>query len=261
MEVPVSILVDSKVLQGIINIPDQQRKRPVVVIMCYGFNGDRVEQHRMSVTMGRTFALQGVNFCRFDFSNQGLSEGSFDEFIFSKKENDIHEIIEYMKACFRIRDIRFYIIGFSNGCKVAIDVMEKNPNIKGTILWNPILQELAEKNSDAGDSRRLYKHPKTGKPYKKFYSLRLNTKLLRELSEDKSMTKLKNTEKDVLCVLSINDTSIRRFLEQMASLSHKDNIDVEYIENTDHLFGSVDKVMEVINKTYNWINNLESKVE
>ena len=163
MEIPVSVFIKGKSLQGILNIPDRQKNKPVVVIMCYGFNGDRVEQHRMSVTMGRTFEKAGINFCRFDFRNQGLSEGSFDDFLLSEKQEDITEIIEYLKACFRSSDISFYLIGFSNGCKVAIDAMVENNDIDGIILWNPILQELAKNSEDAGDSRRLYKSLTSGK--------------------------------------------------------------------------------------------------
>ena len=256
MEVPVSLLVKDKTLLGVINIPDHQRVKPVVVIMCYGFNGDRVEQHRMSVTMGRCFEKEGVNFCRFDFRNQGLSDGSFDDFLFSEKQDDIDEIINHIKACFRRDDILFYLIGFSNGCKVAIDVSYGKPNVSGIILWNPILQELADnKNGDAGDSRRLYKHPVTGKPYKKFYSLRLNTRLLRELNSDKSMSKLIELDKDVLCVLSRNDSSIERFIDQIETLTTKKHLSIEYIEHTDHLFGSVDKVEQVISITLEWILN------
>ena len=257
MEVPVSITIKNRVLLGILNIPNHQYERPIVVIMCYGFNGDRVEQHRMSVTTARYFEERGVNFCRFDFRNQGLSEGCFDNFIFSEKCDDIDRIIEYLMACFRHEDIACYLIGFSNGCKVAIDALVSNDSITGVVLWNPILQELSEKNNDAGDTRRLYKHPITGKPYKRFYSLRLNTNLLRELSEDLSMTKLKDTDKNVLCILSVDDPSIRRFGEEIITLENKNNIGVEYVDNTDHLFGSVEKVEYVICKTYNWIINKE----
>ena len=253
MEIPVNILAGNKTLLGILNIPDHQHKRPIVVIMCYGFNGDRVEQHRMSVTMGRLFAQHGVNFCRFDFRNQGVSDGSFDDFVFSEKQEDINSIINYMQACFRRNDLLIYIIGFSNGCKVAIDVGCDNGNVNGIVLWNPILQELAEKGEDAGDSRRLYRHPVTRKPYKKFYSLRLNTKLLYELNTDQSMTKLKTIDKPIFCILSRDDISVRPFCKEIEKLYNNADLDVEYIENTDHLFGSVEKVRYVINSTLKWI--------
>ena len=257
MEIPVSITIKNRKLLGILNVPNHQYERPIVAIMCYGFNGDRVEQHRMSVNMARYFEKRGVNFCRFDFRNQGLSDGSFDDFVFSEKHDDIDNIVDYMKACFRREDIGCYLIGFSNGCKVAIDTLVSNDNVAGTVLWNPILQELSEKNNDAGDSRRLYKHPITGKPYKRFYSLRLNIRLLRELNEDLSMTELKQTDKNVLCILSIDDPSIKRFREEIVQLKGKGNISIEYVKDTDHLFGSVGKVEYVISKTYDWIINRE----
>ena len=254
MEIPVSLFINNKTLLGILNVPDHQRYKPVVAIMCYGFNGNRVEQHRMSVTMGRFFEKNGINFCRFDFRNQGLSDGSFDDFTFSEKQEDLNEIIKFIKACFRRDDILCYLVGFSNGCKVAIDVLNDNPNVDGLILWNPVLQELSDnKNGHFGDSRRLYRHPITGRPYKKFYSLRLNTKLLYELNNDKSMTKLQKTDKNVLCVLSNDDMSIKTFISNTDVFNKKSNIQMIYINNTDHLFGSVKKVKEVIKITLDWI--------
>lgn len=254
MEVPITILIRDKTVLGILNIANRQLKKPIVVIMCYGFNGDRVEQHRMSVTMGRLFEENGINFCRFDFRNQGLSDGCFDNFIFTEKQEDITAIIDFMIACFRNDNLNIYLIGFSNGCKVAIDTICDDSRINGIILWNPILQELSTgRGEDAGDSRRLYRHPITGKPYKKFYSLRLNINLIRELNNDKSMTKLRNLDNDVLCILSKNDVSIKSFIEQSKELTKKKNLYIEYIDDTDHLFGSVTKVKEVINLTLQWI--------
>ena len=254
MEIPVSLLVRGKTLAGILNIPDQQLETPVVVIMCYGFNGDRVEQHRMSVKMGRQAQKMGITFVRFDFRNQGLSDGSFDDFLFSEKEEDLYEIIEFVKACFRRDDVRFFLIGFSNGCKVAIDALYNNKDITGIALWNPILQELAQKNEDAGDSRRLYRHPVTGKPYKRFYSLRLNLKLLYELNRDTSMTRLKTIKKPILLVLSKEDASISNFrkaLEKTPSLIK--TADTLYVEDTDHLFGDTYSENHVIVQTLEWV--------
>lgn len=255
MEVPVNLLVRGKVLTGILNIPDKQPEIPVVVIMCYGFNGDRVEQHRMSVKIGRQAQEIGITFVRFDFRNQGLSEGSFDNFLFSEKEEDINEIIEFIKACFRRDDIRFFLIGFSNGCKVTIDTIFNNSEaIAGIVLWNPILQELTDEHNDAGDSRRLYKHPITEKPYKKFYSLRLNLKLLHELNQDSSMTRLKTIKKPILLVLSRDDVSISNFTEVFEESADLQKIaEILYIENTDHLFGDTYSENRVIAKTLEWV--------
>ena len=72
------------------------------------------------------------------------------------------------------------------------------------------------------------------------------------------MTELKNTDKDVLCILSIDDPSIKKFREEVMKLRKRDNISIEHVEETDHLFGSVDKVHDVINKTYDWIINQET---
>lgn len=254
MEVPVNLLVKNKSLLGVVNIPEHQYEKPIVVIMCYGFNGDRVEQHRLSVKLGRFLAENKVNFCRFDFRNQGLSDGCFDDFLFSEKQQDIDEIVKAIKTWFRRDDIFIYLIGFSNGCKVAIDVAYENTEVNGIILWNPILQELSvNKKDDAGDSRRLYKHPVTGKPYKRFHSLRLNTELLRELNSDRSMSKFKELNKGILCILSKDDRSIHMFIEEVTQLDKKKQMTVRYIENTDHLFGSVESVKHVMDITLEWI--------
>ena len=253
MEIPVNILVRGKNLLGVLNIAEHQLNDPILVVMCYGFNGDRVEQHRMSVTMGRVFAENRLNFCRIDFRNQGLSEGTFDDFLFSEKIEDINEIIAVLKACFRNENLKVFLIGFSNGCKVAIDALQKNSDIYGAVLWNPILQELINKQENAGESRRLQRHPKTGKFYKSRYSLRLNIGLLYEMNADKSLEELINTRKNVLCILSKDDSTIQEFVHEIEKYQENDNVYVQYIYNSDHLFGSVDDVNQVISSTLNWI--------
>ena len=67
------------------------------------------------------------------------------------------------------------------------------------------------------------------------------------------MTKLRELDKEILCILSKDDVSIKSFIDQAQELTKKANLNIEYIENTDHLFGSVTKVWEVINLTLKWI--------
>lgn len=260
MEVPVSISIKNKSLYGLLNIPAIQPKTPIVLLMCYGFNGDRVEQHRMSVHLGRMSEQQGVTFARFDFRNQGVSDGCFDDFLFSEKHEDIRKIIEFIQCCYYCNPIKVYLVGFSNGCKVAIDACYEYEEVNGIVIWNPILHEItSEAKESSVENKRLYKHPETGQPYKKFSSLRLNMKLLYQINEDKSMSRLRDLKKPVLCVLSEDDDQIAAVRHEIYNIKQKDSLSITTIKGTDHLFSDLYSSKFVMDTTLKWILEQEEK--
>ena len=254
MEIPVSISIKNKTLYGIINVPHVQPTVPVLVLMCYGFNGDRVEQHRMSVTMGRLSEQYGITFARFDYRNQGLSDGCFDDFTFAEKIYDVKKIIEFIQCCYYCKPMKIFLVGFSNGCKVAIDACYEYDIITGIAIWNPILHEITSVAKISSDeNKRLYKHPVTGRPYKKFASLRLNLNLLYEIRKDNSMTKLRELSTPVFCVLSEDDEQIDDIRHHIHEMMPSNTLTIRNVKGTDHLFSDLHSCRYVIELTLKWI--------
>ena len=147
MRVPFQINSINKSLLGIFHISENQCAKRIVLVMCYGLNGNRVEQHRMSVKFGEECEKKGVNLVRFDYTDVGVSEGCFEESRLSDRVQNVIDVILYVKGCFN-EAIDIYLIGFSDGAKIAANSMEQMPECKGVILWNPIINIEGKQKED-----------------------------------------------------------------------------------------------------------------
>ena len=208
MEIPVQLGINNKLSFGVFHITPHQNSIPVVLVMCYGLNGDRVEQHRMSVKAGRYASSLQVNFLRFDYCNQGVSQGAFQNVTIASKTDDVLHWIKNVRAYFENEQIKIYLIGFSDGARVAVNAAIHSEDINGLILWNPIVklpnsQEESANPHAAKD--RLYMDRKTRNIYKKLLGVKLNTTILNEMKNDNTFSSLINYKKPILYVFGSED--------------------------------------------------------
>lgn len=256
MRVPFQIISKNKCILGIFHIAENQSPNNPTIIMCYGLNGNRVEQHRMSIKLGEECEKNGINLVRFDYSDVGVSEGSFENSLISSRIQNTVDVIEYVKGCYRGKpDI--YLIGFSDGAKVAAGVMEKEPENKGIILWNPIVKidssQKEKKAGTEGEKKRILIDPKTRKPYLPLYGVKMGLGLLKEISCDSSSILLKAGYKK-LFLFGERD----RFTKEIAdffgdNIADYPNSEIVTIPKAGHLFASEANEKEVILTTIDFI--------
>lgn len=140
MQIPIHILKKSKCIAGIMHIPDVRVQGTPIVILCYGLNGNRVENERLLVKAGKEFMDAGIVFVRFDYIGLGVSDGEFWEVSNTSKVEDVLAVINYIKGCFQEETYNIFLLGFSDGAKIANIVANLSDEVKGLANWSPVLK-------------------------------------------------------------------------------------------------------------------------
>lgn len=159
-EEPFEIFHDGESILGVINIPKTTRSNFPCVLICYGFDGNRTEVNRISVSAARKFSSYGIACARFDYLGCGVSGGYFHERNLQDRSSQAAIVIDHLISKFNVDASRLGLIGFSDGCRVLLDTVSKTKYpIKAASLWSPMISTNgvteATKNTSAGSLRRL----------------------------------------------------------------------------------------------------------
>ena len=254
MRMPFQINSNGKDLLGIVHIANKQLDIPVIIIMCYGLNGNRCEQHRMSVKLGEMCEKHAINVVRFDYSDVGISEGDFFSSKLSDRIQNVIDIYNFIKGCFDNR-LSVFLVGFSDGAKIAIKSKQYISDFKGLICWNPIIRVPIDANAKNNVSKiKLKLHKKYKKPYKQLFGVCLNMDIINELDRDNSIDVLDDNF-DKLFVFGERDGftyHIRQYIE--GHLFQK--LQIIIISDSGHLFGSTLWEKQVIECSVKWIKGV-----
>lgn len=168
----------NKALLGMLSYPPKMKKCIKVIVVCYGFNGNRVDQHRILYSFSNFIVANGMVCVRFDYRNQGLSEGMFSELTMESKIQDVVDVINWVRQRLCQYSIKIYTLGFSDGAKSVMTLYRDNPSLfDGIVLWNPILTIDRPYLSSASDKnfsvtpRKIEFHPITKRPVIPFLGL------------------------------------------------------------------------------------------
>lgn len=252
MKIPFQINSCGRIILGILHAAQIQNEIPLVVIMCYGLNGNRVEQHRMSVKLGEICELNSINLIRFDYVNTGISEG---DFFFSNTLERIKNVIDvytFIKGCFNSK-IHVYLVGFSDGAKIAIQAKEYIIDFCGFILWNPMMRISGVAESASNRTNKLLFHKRFKKPYKALFGVCLNMGLVREIENDETIAALDDKINQLL-IFGEQDRYTKNIREYIES-KRLANTCIKVISNAGHLFNSVDSERQVNEYTVAWIKD------
>ena len=252
MRIPFQIQDNNKEVLGVMHITSQQFDIPKMLIMCYGLDGNRVEQHRMSIKLGESCEKMNMNLVRFDYANVGVSEGEFVESTLQERIRNTIKVCEFVEGCFN-GNVEIYLVGFSDGAKIASHVTEHINVIKGLIMWNPIIN-LDNDNiyTTSVNREKLILHPMTRKPSKQLFGLAMNLQMVRELAKDNTAELLK--KQDVLFIFGENDRftlNVRKFIEKV--IVESTSSELVLVKNAGHVFTDIDSEKIVIHRTLEWI--------
>ena len=106
------------VLRGIVTLPDGEGAFPVVINL-HGFTGTKEGHKGLHITMARKLAEEGIGCIRFDFSNNGESDGEFENMTFTSLIQDTEDIWNWAKEQPYVDCDRMILSGHSMGGFVA----------------------------------------------------------------------------------------------------------------------------------------------
>lgn len=255
MHIPFQFENKGKLILGIAHLADNQLPTPIVLIMCYGLNGNRVIQHRLSVKLGEILEKKGINLIRFDYRNVGISEGHFECSNIEDRIDDIFEVCKYAKSCFYNKKIKIILIGFSDGARNAIQAT-KNINIDGLILWNPIFNvPITSTTSIHSKKEKFTFHPLYKIPIKKLLGVGLSVDMIKQIEAENAINAFEDYKNNILLLFGEKDKLTQNVNNHLTSkdLISRNNVDYVIVKNADHLFNKAAYVDEVFDTTINWV--------
>lgn len=253
MRMPFQVYSNDKQVLGIMHIAKHQRNIAKVLVMCYGLNGNRVEQHRMSVKLGNKCEQIDINFVRFDYSDCGVSEGDFSNSTLKRRISDLENVLNFIGGCFDGK-VEIYIVGFSDGAKIASKAATMSKLIKGIILWNPIINIEQSYMETKGKKDKLKINKKTGRIYKPLFGLEMSTLMIEELKKDSSVEDLKN-DYNKLTVFGSADMFTKNIQVYFEDKKIEfPNMQIKYVDGAGHVFSSIEWENEVFDTTLEFIN-------
>lgn len=257
MHIPFQFENEGKLILGIFHVANIQQSIPVVLVMCYGLNGNRVIENRIGVKFGEFLESNKLNLIRFDYRNVGVSEGEFEYSNLDDRVHDIVAVCNYAKSCFYSERIKIILIGFSDGARNVLEAITKI-KVDGVIFWNPIfnIPKNHYRHKFDYNKEKLILHPLYRFPIKKLLGVGLNHRVIRQIEKENNIGLMEDFEDNILLIFGEKDEStkdVKTFLLRNDYICKK-NIDYNIIKEANHLFNQSDSIKEIFSVTLEWLN-------
>jgi uncharacterized protein len=257
MQVPIQLYHKGRQLLGMIHVPQRRAKGSPVVLMNYGMNGDRVDNHRLSVLFARHANEAGITVVRFDYSGCGVSTEEFWETSLSEKTSDTLAVVDFIKGCFPNEDFNLVMLGYSDGTRIMNKVARVRSEVKAVCMWNPIIRSMTGTFKAAG--KKMAIEPITKKLVFPLFGLYMGIDYLKEANEDLLLEEVMELNMPKLFVFGSGDVHTLPLQQELDQFSLSGNTTIEKIDGANHLFSTVEWSAQVIKLTTDWVNALFDK--
>jgi len=139
MEKQIIIHTHNHQLSGVLHLPlcKENEKKPAIVI-CHGFIGSKVGQHRIFVKTARKLCAAGFVVLRFDFSGCGESTGEYREVTITQQLEETRIAIDVLISQPNVDIEKITLVGHSLGGAVAGSVATVDKRIHQLVLLSPV---------------------------------------------------------------------------------------------------------------------------
>lgn len=254
MQVPFQIESSCKTLLGMLHIPDRIPEPCDVVIMCYGMNGNRVDNNRISRDFGVACENNEIIFCRFDYAGLGVSDGEFYEIDILTKVKDCVEVINFVKGCIGNKAIKITLIGFSDGIRLIANLLPQI-SVDKLIIWSPLFYTDKE-YVDSRIGKKMIRELTTGTVVFPFKGIFINAKHLRQqMSLQNEIEIIKPYLSSSLIIFGDNDPAVIKIFKELSTQHFGELENVKYIEGADHLYSRNEWKNELFELSINYLKD------
>lgn len=250
-ETGLNIEHDEKNILGILTRPEEKvvNFNPCV-IFCHGYNGNRVEDNRLTVKLSRKLTEMGASSFRFDFLGAGVSDGFFHQWTLSDRVDQLINIQLHLKNHWEFT--HFYFVGLSDGCRVVLEASIKMDNVDGISLFSPLLFTIDWSDFSTNSTPKI--QLKRSKLHKKIMlsdrvGVWLHPKYFGKEAID-FLTIMKDLLKKVpiQTVFGGADPYVMSTRKELESIYHS-KLEIHIVNGADHLFSSEEWMCTLFDKT------------
>jgi len=255
MRIPIQISQHGEQVLGILHLPDQKAEGNPVVLMNYGLNGDRVDNHRLALLFAERANAAGITVLRFDYTGCGISDGKFyDTSIASKTVNSIG-MIEFLKGCFGSESFQLILWGYSDGIRVSANLIRHGIPVAALCAWNPIVRSMT--GTFKSKSKKMAIEPTTKRLMFPIFGMYMGVDYAKEANQNMPIEPLLDCSLPKLFVFGGGDIHTLEFQAEMKSIREKrTDFDYHEVPYANHIFNRVEWANDVVDHTVGWISNL-----
>ncbi|NOZ20673.1 MAG: alpha/beta fold hydrolase [Planctomycetes bacterium] len=252
MQSPMMFRNKGQLISGMLHVPGRARARVPAVLLCHGFTGQKIETHRLFVTLSRALEGRGVASLRFDFRGSGESEGAFNEMTVSGEISDAHAAFAKLIAHSKIDPGRIGVLGLSLGGCVAACLAGQEKRIASLALWSTVADPaelLTHKLSpqEKGILRRKGYLDRAGMPVGRAF--------FRGLPSIHPLEEVAKSDCPILIVHGTEDKAVplghaERYYEVVKPRSAR--VQKYILKGADHVFSTVKWTNRVVKRTAEW---------
>jgi len=252
MQKPIQFRNHGQVISAMLHLPGHSSKRVPGVLLCHGFTGQKIETHRLFVTMSRELERRGIASLRFDFRGSGESEGGFDEMTVGGEISDAQVAFRRLLLHRRIAPKRVGVLGLSLGGCVAACLAGRESRIASLCLWSAVADPaelLLSKMSP--DEKRILRR----KGYLDRAGMPVGRAFFEGLPSIHPLADVARSECPAFVVHGTQDQAVpldhaRRYLEALKPRPAP--VQKLFINGADHVFSTVKWTKRVVAKTADW---------
>jgi alpha/beta superfamily hydrolase len=116
---------------------DSSNKTKQGVILCKPIWGERIRTHRIFTNLGRMLASHGFNVITCDYFGDGNSGGETQDLTYDGMVDDVNHMYDHLRAQSNLTSLA--LVGFRVGATCALSASSRLPDVRRTILIQPIL--------------------------------------------------------------------------------------------------------------------------
>ncbi|MCC6558908.1 MAG: hypothetical protein IT372_38765 [Polyangiaceae bacterium] len=253
MQVPVQIEEQGRVILGMLHVPARRAEGGPVILLNYGLNGDRVDNHRLSILLARRANAAGITVVRFDYSGCGVSSSEFHDTSIATKVEDTTAMIDFIEGCSLGEPFKLVLLGYSDGIRVIHRVLARRRGISAVAAWNPVVRSMTETFRPSKRSRMAIE-PTTRKLVLPLFGVYLGMDYLKEANEHLAIKDVLDHAVPKLFVFGTGDAHTLAFQKELgAARRERQDFDLVEIEGANHLFNRVAWSEELVEKTVDWV--------
>lgn len=240
-------------LSAVLHIP--HGKRSPGVILCHGFMGNKIGQHRLFVKTARALANQGFSVLRFDYSGCGDSTGDHADISLQSQILETKDAISFMDNHASVVKGNLTVLGLSMGACVAALTASRDPRVNRLILWAPVARPFKDLLGIIGYDH-LDKTIMAGSS--DFNGFELGQEFFKSLRTTHPLEEIKNYHGDCLVIHGSGDTEVdsqnaKMYYEVLTAGANRGKHGLRIIPGADHTFSSILWEKQLIESTLEFL--------
>jgi alpha/beta superfamily hydrolase len=226
-------------LSAVLHIPHGERSPGV--ILCHGFMGNKIGQHRLFVKTARHLADKGFAVLRFDYSGCGDSTGDHIDLSLYHQIMETKDAISFMDNHPSVIKGNLTVLGLSMGACVAALTASGDNRVNRLILWAPVARPFEDLLGIVG-YEHMNKVIESG--CSDFNGFELGQEFFKSLRTTNPLEEIKSYQGDCFIIHGSGDAEVdsenaKMYYEVLKTGKNRGKHWLRIIPGADHTFSSI----------------------